>query len=188
MRSWPDGACRVIGHHLLFVLFILLGIAGCRTSPETVEGGNVATLQVTSSAFSEGASIPRKYTCDGENVSPPLSWSAVPAGTESWVVIIEDPDAPSGIWVHWVLYDLPSQTDSLQEGSQAGGVEGRNTSRREGYSGPCPPRGPAHRYFFKVFALDTVLHLKAGATKADVEKAMAGHILAQGQLMGTYSR
>ncbi|HEX9616710.1 MAG TPA: YbhB/YbcL family Raf kinase inhibitor-like protein [Anaerolineales bacterium] len=146
------------------------------------------TLPITSSAFSEGASIPRKYTCDGENVSPPLSWSAVPDMTASLVVIVDDPDAPRGNWVHWVLYDLPPDLESLQEGAQGAGLAGMNDSRKEGYSGPCPPPGPAHRYFFKIYALDAALKLKGGATKAEVEKAMAGHILAQGQLMGTFSR
>lgn len=188
MKSCFEVDCLKIRHHLFIILFVFLGIMGCRTSPESIEGGNVETLKVTSSAFSEGASIPRKYTCEGENVSPPLSWSPVPAGTESWVVIADDPDAPAGTWVHWVLYDLPPETESLPEGAPGYGVAGRNTSRKEGYSGPCPPPGPAHRYFFRIYALDTTLNLKPGATAAEVEKAMAGHVLAKGELMGRFSR
>lgn len=152
------------------------------------------TLQIRSTAFSEGGMIPRRYTCDGEDVSPPLTWSGIPEGTRSLVLIADDPDAPVGTWVHWVLYDIPPTLNGLPEGIakipsvQGVGTQGTNDFRRIGYGGPCPPRGPAHRYFFKLYALDISLNLKPGASKADVERAMKGHILAQAQYMGTYHR
>ena len=151
-------------------------------------------MQLTSTAFAEGAAIPAQHTCDAKNVSPPLKWSGVPAGAKSLVVIVDDPDAPSGTWVHWVLYDLAATTTELPEDvakSQyvAGGArQGLNDFRHLGYGGPCPPPGKAHRYFFKLYALDTMLELKPGLTKKDIEAAMEKHLLAQGQLMGTYQR
>ena len=152
------------------------------------------SLKFTSTAFQPGGTIPKKFTCDGPDVSPALAWSDAPAGTQSFALVMDDPDAPVGTWVHWVLYDLPAGTHALaenvaqQEELPDGTRQGRNDFRRIGYGGPCPPSGPAHRYFFKLYALDQKLGLKAGATKADVEKAMKGHILAQGELMGRYGR
>ena len=152
------------------------------------------SLKLTSTAFQPGGTIPKKFTCDGPDVSPALAWSEAPAGTKSFALIMDDPDAPVGTWVHWVLYDLPAGMHELAEGVTKqeelpdGARQGRNDFRRIGYGGPCPPAGPAHRYFFKLYALDQKLGLKAGATKADVEKAMKGHILAQGELMGRYGR
>ena len=146
------------------------------------------SIHVTSTAFNEGENIPKEYSCDGENLSPPLAWSDVPQGTQSLVLIVDDPDAPSGTFVHWVVYDLPAALASLPEGASGIGREGVNGFRKSGFGGPCPPRGSTHRYFFKLYALDMVLGLKAGASKAEVEKAMQGHILAQGQLVGKYGR
>ena len=151
-------------------------------------------MQLTSTAFTEGAAIPPKHTCDGTNSSPPLKWSGVPAEAKSLALIADDPDAPMGTWVHWVVYDLPPSTTELAEGvakSQfipGGARQGLNDFRHLGYGGPCPPHGKAHRYFFKLYALDTPLNLKPGATKREVEGAMAEHILAEGHLMGTYQR
>jgi len=151
-------------------------------------------MQLTSTAFADGGAIPAKYTCDAKNVSPPLKWSGVPAGAKSLALIVDDPDAPVGTWVHWVLYDLPATSSELAEDmpkSQyvtGGAKQGLNDFRHLGYGGPCPPPGKGHRYFFKLYALDTLLDLKPGLTKKDVEAAMAKHILAQGQLMGTYQR
>ena len=151
-------------------------------------------MQLTSAAFIEGAAIPAKYTCDAKNVSPPLKWIGVPAGAKSLVLIVDDPDAPGGTWVHWVLYDLPATTSELGEDlpkSQyiAGGAkQGLNDFKHLGYGGPCPPRGNPHRYFFKLYALDVLLDLKPGLTKQDLEHAMDKHILAQARLMGTYQR
>jgi len=150
-------------------------------------------FELTSSAFAAGESIPRKYTCDGDDVSPPLEWTDPPAGTQSFALICDDPDAPVGTWVHWVVYDLPAETRGLPEAVPAdadlpgGGRSGENSWRRLGYGGPCPPSG-THRYFFKLYALDTVLGLDAGAGKKQVLKAMEGHVLAQAEVMGTYSR
>lgn len=146
------------------------------------------------SAFQPNGEIPQKYTCDGQDVSPPLSWSDPPAGTQSFSLIVDDPDAPVGTWVHWVLYDLPPAARDLAAGVPKdlelpnGAKQGRNDFRKIGYGGPCPPPGPAHRYFFKLYALDSKTNLNSGATKADVLKAMEGHILAQAELIGRYKR
>lgn len=145
-------------------------------------------MQFHSAAFAHGERIPTRYTCDGEDRSPPLAWGDLPAGTQSLALIMDDPDAPMGTWVHWVLYDIPPEGDGLPEGVRGVGVEGTNSWRRTGYGGPCPPPGKPHRYFFKLYALDTRLNLPPGATKAQLERAMQGHILAQGEWMGTYSR
>jgi len=146
------------------------------------------TILLNSSAFTDGETIPKKYTCDGQDVSPPLSWSGVPTGTKSLLLIVDDPDAPRGTWVHWVLLDMPPDLQGLPEGAQGEGIEGKNDFGRQGYGGPCPPRGSNHRYYFKLCALDSALGLKAGATKGEAEKAMQGHVLAWGQLMGRYGR
>jgi len=151
-------------------------------------------MQLTSSVITEGGPIPAKYTCDGKNVSPPLKWSGVPEGAKSLVLIVDDPDAPAGTWVHWVLYGLPPTATELAEDipqsqyTPAGAKHGLNDFRRLGYGGPCPPPGKPHRYFFKLSAHDSALDLKPGLTKKDVERAMEKHVLAQAQLMGTYKR
>lgn len=150
-------------------------------------------MKVTSSAFGEGAMIPKKYTCDDINVSPPLEWSQAPEGTKTFAIICDDPDAPSGTWVHWVLYNLPSNIDKLSENVSPmeslsnGAKQGKNDFGKTGYGGPCPPGG-THRYYFKVYALAKELYLKAGITKAELLKAMEGGILAEGELMGRYKR
>ena len=151
-------------------------------------------LQITSTAFSAGETIPRKFTCDGPDVSPKLTWNEPPAKTQSFALIMDDPDAPVGTWVHWVLFDLPADAKELSEGIAKqeqlsnGARQGRNDFGKIGYGGPCPPPGKPHRYFYKLYALDSKLNLKAGATKADVERAMKGHVLAQAELMGRYGR
>ena len=146
-------------------------------------------ITITSPSFSEGGTIPKLYTCDGSDLSPQLEWTGVPQETQSLALIVDDPDAPAGTWVHWVLYDLPPDLSGLPEAVSGAGTQGKNSSSKLAYSGPCPPKGSPHRYYFKLYALDTLLKLKeGGASKADVEKAMAGHILAQGQLMGKYGR
>jgi Raf kinase inhibitor-like YbhB/YbcL family protein len=150
-------------------------------------------MELTSTAFAPGEPIPRKYACDGEDISPPLQWSDPPQGTQSFALIADDPDAPVGTWVHWVLYNLPAETGLLPEAIPPdadlsdGSQHGKNSWRRLGYGGPCPPSG-THRYFFKLYALDTVLDLAAGASKKQVLQAMEGHILAQTELMGIYTR
>lgn len=151
-------------------------------------------IQVTSTAFAEGQPIPDKYTCAGSDVSPPVTWSGAPAGTKSFALIADDPDAPMGVWAHWVIYNLPPATTSLAENTPQsselpdGAKQGVNDFRQTGYGGPCPPPGKAHRYFFKIYALDMPLDLKSGATKKELLKVMNGHVLAEGQLMGTYQR
>lgn len=150
-------------------------------------------LAITSSAFAEGGMIPRRYSCDGPDVSPDLAWEGVPEATKSLTLICDDPDAPMGTWVHWVLFNIPAGEKGLpaeitpDATLRNGARHGTNDFRRLGYGGPCPPGG-THRYYFKLYALDTVLSLDAGATKAQVEAAMAGHILAQAQLIGKYKR
>jgi Raf kinase inhibitor-like YbhB/YbcL family protein len=151
----------------------------------------VATIKVTSPAFEEGGMIPEQYTCDGDSISPPLRWEAVPDGTKSIALIVDDPDAPGRTFVHWVLYDLPPDVQELPEnlphdkGFPIGGEQGINNTDQLGYLGPCPPSG-THRYFFKLYALDEKLNLPAGETKSRLLKAMEGHILGQGQLLGRY--
>lgn len=150
-------------------------------------------MKVTSDAFKDGEAIPRGYTCDGANISPPFEWSGVPKSAKTIAITTDDPDAPAGTWVHWVLYNLPAdglgvientpQTETLK----GGGMQGKNDFMKIGYGGPCPPSG-THRYFFKFYALDSELPLKPGATKAELEKAMEGHIVGQAQLVGTYRR
>lgn len=149
-------------------------------------------FQITATAFRDGSSIPKRFTCDGPDVSPALSWGDPPAGTRSLAIIADDPDAPAGTWVHWVLYDLPAETRKLPEGVAKdrelpnGALQGRNDFGKIGYNGPCPPRGSEHRYFFKLYALDSKTGLKAGATKSELERAMKGHVLAQAQLVGKF--
>ena len=150
-------------------------------------------MQIQSSAFTESQSIPQKYTFDGQDVSPQLTWTGAPQGAKTFAVIADDPDAPAGTWVHWVIFNLPAQTSSLPEAvpktnSAAGGTQGKNDFGNIGYGGPCPPPGKAHRYFFKLYALDTTVNLQAGARKQELERAMQGHVLGQAALMGTYQR
>ncbi len=156
--------------------------------------GGAMALQISSPDFSAGEAIPKKFTCDGPDVSPQLKWNEPPAETQSFALIMDDPDAPVGTWVHWVLYDLPADTGELPEGVArqeqlaSGARQGRNDFGKIGYGGPCPPPGKPHRYFFKLYALDAKLGLKSGATKADVERAMKSHILAQAELIAKYGR
>lgn len=155
------------------------------------------TIQISSTTFQAGGSIPALYTCDGKDISPPLQWSGIPEGTRSLALIVDDPDAPDPAapkrtWVHWVLYNLPPSANGLPEDVKPaslppGTKEGLNDWKRTGYGGPCPPVG-RHRYFHKLYALDTVLEGLRTPTKAELEKAMAGHVLARGELIGTYQR
>ena len=149
------------------------------------------TLQ--SSAFQNGGNIPKKFTCEAADVTPELNWSGAPEKTQSFALIADDPDAPMRTWVHWVIYDLPPNTTKLSEGvpkqeQAASGTQGTNDFGKIGYSGPCPPPGKPHRYFFKLYALDGKLNLKPGARKAELETAMKGHVLAQAELVGKYGR
>ncbi len=151
-------------------------------------------FELKSAAFTSGSNIPKKFTCDGPDVSPALSWSEPPPGTQNLALIMDDPDAPVGTWVHWVLYDLPPSTRELAEdvpkGEELknGARQGRNDFRRIGYGGPCPPPGKPHRYFFKLYALDAKSNLKPGATKQELERTIKGHVLAKTELIGCYGR
>ena len=148
---------------------------------------------ITSDAFSEGGLIPSKYTCDGQNTSPPLLWYGAPSNTQSFALISDDPDAPVGTWIHWIVFNMPATATGLPEAVPPssklsdGSLQGRNSWPQTGYGGPCPPSG-THRYFFKLYALDQVLALPAGATKEELLSAMKGHVLAESQLMGKYAR
>jgi Raf kinase inhibitor-like YbhB/YbcL family protein len=175
-----------------YLIVALILICPLATNAET-KGGKEMKITVTSTAFTEGGMIPRQYTCDGVDISPPLTWSGIPEGTKSIAVISDDPDAPMGTWVHWVVYNLPPDLTGLPENIMPhktlanGGRQGMTDFRKIGYGGPCPPGG-THRYYFKVYALDTVLDLAPGATKKELLKAMTGHVLAEGELMGKYRR
>lgn len=155
------------------------------------------TLELTSTAFEAGGEIPPEYTCDGDDISPPLHWQSAPPGTKSFALIVDDPDAPDPAapkmtWVHWVLYNIPDEADGLPEDTDKGGLpegtlEGVNDWKRRGYGGPCPPVG-RHRYFHKLYALDAVLDDLGHPTKKQLEAAMDGHVLAQSELIGTYQK
>src|SRR5258707_8892768 len=173
-------------------LFILLGCAKT-PQPTTIRKENQMGFSLTSTSFKEGQPIPRQHTCDGVNVSPALEWSGAPGVAKTFAIICDDPDAPSGTWVHWVLYNLPADRIGLVENVPATervprhGLQGTNDFKKIGYGGPGPPSG-THPYFFKLYALYGELSLPAGATKAELLKAMEGHIVGQTQLMGTYPR
>ena len=175
----------------------LLVLSGCKdTSNTSTLDEGASTMKLTSSAFQQGDTIPKKYTGDGADVSPPLRWEGAPQGTKSFALICDDPDAPVGTWTHWVLYNLPAEVGMLEEGVAkqetlpSGARQGKNCWADDniGYRGPSPPKGKPHRYFFKVYALDVMLDQTPGASKQQLEKAMKGRVLAHGELMGTYGR
>jgi Raf kinase inhibitor-like YbhB/YbcL family protein len=189
-------------------LLLLVVFAGCGgrpapadvlAPPTAVAAGNEAVtgggnmFQITSSAIAEGQMIPRKYTCDGENVSPPLAWSGVPPKASTLALIADDPDAPLGTWTHWIVFNLPASTSELPESIpvtdklENGALQGTSSFRKVGYGGPCPPGG-THRYYFTLYALDAPLSLGNNATAKDVQSSMQGHTLASAQLMGRYKR
>lgn len=183
--------------HFCFVLticFVAGGFEAVQAKDQInvkIKGGE--TMEIKSTSFNHEDMIPAKYTCDGQNISPPLAWSGAPEKTKSYALICDDPDAPVGLWVHWVIFDIPATVNSLpekvsrQEEIAGLGRNGKNTSGHWGYDGPCPPGG-THRYYFKLYALDTMLNMEAGLTKDDLLKAIKGHILAEAQLMGRYKR
>ncbi len=180
-----------IGFLVLLVSFFLLHANNDGISKMIV--GKKAKIGVTSTAFKQGGMIPVQYSCAGENISPPLAWDNIPNGTKSIALICDDPDAPMGTWVHWVIFNMPANTTGLSEDISSqkslrnGAIQGLNDFHRLGYGGPCPPRG-THRYYFKVYALDTLVDLSPGATKAQLLEAMEGHVVADGQLMGKFRR
>lgn len=162
--------------------------------PVEQEGEPAMAFQLTSSAFKNGETIPGQFTGDGPDLSPPLSWTDPPEGAKSFALICDDPDAPVGTWVHWVIFNIPAEARGLGEGVRTekelpdGSRQGINDFRKIGYGGPAPPRGPSHRYFFKLYALDTKVSNPAGISKQELLNAMRGHILAETQLMGRYKR
>lgn len=167
---------------------------GSKTAYADVNDKEVAmTLKVTSPAFTNGGAIPTVYSCDSDDISPQIDWTAGPEGTKSYVLICHDPDAPVGDWVHWVMYNIPADVTNIPQNVPSedvlenGAVHGKNSWGNHEYGGPCPPGG-THRYFFKIFALDTLPDEEPGMTRKEVENAMEDHILAQGELMGTYAR
>lgn len=178
------------------VVTMSLGAASCPKSgsgssgaPLGVDTSGKASLTLTSVDFAAGGAIPKAFTCEGDGKSPSISWSGAPLATKSFALIVDDPDAPSGTFTHWVLFDVPSSTTSLAQGASGVGVAGRNDFEADGYGGPCPPPGKPHRYFFRLYALDLAsLGPKAGAARSDVEAAMKDHVVASGELFGTYGR
>jgi Raf kinase inhibitor-like YbhB/YbcL family protein len=158
------------------------------------QGGNAMAFTLSSKSFPQGGDIPKKFSCDGADVSPELSWTEPPNGTKSLAVIADDPDAPAGTWTHWVLYDVSPETRNLAEGTPKqpelpnGARQGRNDFGKIGYNGPCPPPGNPHRYFFKLFALDSKTDLKPGASREEVERVISGHTLGKADSMGRYKR
>jgi len=179
----------------LVVTIVVLALlaAGCSgPSPSPTVGpiaDEIPTFPLYSDAFADGEPIPSSYTCDGDNISPPLNWADPPAGTETFALIVDDPDAPGGTWVHWVLFNIPGDLRALEPGAgpPEGSVTGVNGWGRNAYGGPCPPLG-THRYVFTLYALNTTLTLDEGATKDDVLKAAEGHAIGLARLTGTYSR
>ena len=176
----------------------LILLAGCKKAEKpsegTEKGATGMALMIKSDAFEDGSAIPKKFTCDGQDKSPALSWSGVPDGTKSLALICDDPDAPMGTWTHWVLWGLPPSAPSLPEGVPPdsllpGGIhQGLNSWPKSGYGGPCPPPGKPHRYYFRLYALDVMPDLPQNSNKAGLENAMKGHIMAQAHVMGTYGR
>ena len=203
-RTAPDtddsGKKGKATHRAALLVLIMIFLPSCGDDPqgaatvprEEAKGAKMA-IEVRSSAFEDGDPVPTRYTCDDLDVSPPLSWGSVPDGTQRLALIADDPDAPRGTFVHWVVYNLPPDTRGLPEDVPnqqilpSGAAQGVNGAGSVGYMGPCPPSG-THRYFFKVYALDTQLGLGAGASNEEVLDAMEGHVLGEGQLMGTYRR
>ncbi|MGC8659733.1 MAG: YbhB/YbcL family Raf kinase inhibitor-like protein [Desulfomonilaceae bacterium] len=178
----------------LFIALLFFGFCGGqRDCYPKAKGGEPMKIEIKSSAFQDGGMIPKLYTCDGQDFSPALSWSGVPSNAKSLALIVDDPDAPVGTWVHWVVFNIPPGQKELVEkilpspSLNDGARHGKNSWGKLGYGGPCPPGG-THRYYFKLYALDRMLDLQSGITKSQLLKAMEGHILSEGQLMGKYRR
>ena len=174
----------------VLVLLICGWLAG---SPAGAQAAS-AEMLVESAAFKAGQAIPARFSCEGRNTSPALTWADIPSGTKTFAVLVDDPDAPGGDWIHWVFYNLPASLSGLPEGiakkekPSGGGVQGRNSFEKTGYDGPCPPPGSPHHYYFHVYALDTDLKLAVPADANALKSAMQGHILGEGELMGTFQR
>jgi hypothetical protein len=175
-----------MGYRFLAIPFMVMVLLFSESLTKEVNA--MASIQITSTAFQNNGTIPRQYTCDGQDINPPLVIEDCPKGTKSIALICDDPDAPVGIWVHWVIWNIFPDVKEIKENIvPTGAIVGVNDFRQNRYGGPCPPSG-THRYFFKVYALDTMLGISPNSTKADLEKAMKGHILGQGELIGLYKR
>lgn len=178
---------------LTLLCLVVVLLAGCESGEEPPKEAEMI-LTMSSPAFEEGSRIPTKYSCQGQDVSPALQWGEPPEGTQSFVLIVDDPDAPGGVFTHWVLFNIPSATRQLPEAAPTiprladGSLQGKNDFGKIGYGGPCPPPGHAHRYQFTIYGLDQMLDLKTGASRKQVLEAMMGHILGQGRLTGSYQR
>jgi Raf kinase inhibitor-like YbhB/YbcL family protein len=191
MKPTPERACRTS----LWVGALFASLAGCKTTaagpqPSAPAGRSVTSITVTSKSFPADLQIPVDYTCDGKDLSPALTWSAPPEGTKSIIVLVDDPDASSGSFTHWIAIDLPADTTSLAEGvdvTTLGAKTGQNDFRSVRYNGPCPPRGELHRYRFWIYAADYVVPLNEGATRSDLDAALSGHLLGAGALKATFS-
>lgn len=197
------GLARVAVAAVIVTVALAMPVTGSGSGPghralaasrDGQDGKATMSLQLSSAAFDDGESIPKRFTCQGSDVSPPLSWTDVPDGASSLALIVDDPDAPAGTWVHWVIFDMPTALTGLAEGVPAdtitadGARQGINDFRRIGYGGPCPPAGEPHRYFFTLYALDVALGPLQDVTKDELLTSMRGHILAQSRLVGTYQR
>ncbi|MDP2729595.1 MAG: YbhB/YbcL family Raf kinase inhibitor-like protein [Dehalococcoidales bacterium] len=173
---------------------VCLAILTACAPPETAPALKEGKMKITSPAFQEGAAIPSRYSCDGEDISPALSWSGAPEGTRYFALVMDDPDAPGGIFTHWIIFNIPADSRGLAEAVAtepqlaSGARQGRNDFGKLGYGGPCPPRGALHRYHFTLYALDQPLNLTAGVTRKQALDAMRGHTLAQTELIGTFQR
>lgn len=178
---------------VLLVALLAAAALSC-DEPAPCDGEGELSILVSSEAFEHEGEIPRRYTCDGENLSPPLSWVPLPGDTKSVALIVDDPDAPSGVFTHWVLFNLPPDVTELPEGLpgrdklENGALQGQNGFQKTGYGGPCPPKGSPHHYYFTVYALDSVVNVQAGASKIELLDAMSGHVLGRGRLVGVYER
>jgi len=188
-----DGLLSLLGRASAFLPpFILVVLA--LVTPAEVRGQKASKIELKTTSFTPGSFIPKRFTCEAEDVSPALAWTDPPAGTQSFAIIQDDPDAPSGTFVHWLVYDLPAAYRKLPEALSGndqmagGGRQGTNDFSRTGYSGPCPPPGRPHRYFIRLYALDAKLNLRPAATRNELESAMQGHILARAELMGRFRR
>ncbi len=183
---------RSISFIVLAVVFAAAGFPAKGQTPHPASSR--MSFQVTSPAFAAGQAVPRQYTCDGADQSPALQWSEAPSGTVTFALVVDDPDAPVGDWVHWVAWNIPAASHGMaenftrQEQLPDGTRQGQNDFQEVGYNGPCPPPGKAHRYFFRVYAVDRKLDLAPGATRAQLESALKGHILAEAELVGTFRR
>ncbi len=174
---------------LILIIFIL--IIGCSTQVENIKEeiktNGVVDMKLTSPAFEHNKEMPSEYTCDDSNINPELNIEDIPEDAKSLALIMDDPDAPMGTWIHWVVWNIPAETKTIAKGNEPEGIQGTTSFGDKGYGGPCPPSG-THRYFFKLYALDASLNLEEGAKKEDLEKAIEGHIIEKAELIGLYKR